>query len=72
MKKIELDTFFNNHQVHIEVTRAFSCTYQVWVNKDYNGIVMQTAEGWIMHLRRYTIFQGDDVSVIIGLIEEIL
>jgi len=66
---IEIDTFFNNKQAHIEVTRAFSGTYQVWVNKEYHGIIMQATEGWIVHLHRNTILQGDDVAVIIEIIE---
>jgi hypothetical protein len=71
MKIIELDTFFNNYQVHIEVTRAFSGTYQVWINKCYHGILMKAADGWIVHLHRNTFLQGDDVTVIIGMIEHL-
>jgi hypothetical protein len=45
--------------------KAFSDTYQVWINKNYHGVIMQTAKGWIVSLQRYTILQGDDVAVII-------
>jgi hypothetical protein len=67
---IEIDTFFNNHQVYLEVTRAFSGTYQVWINKYYQGLIMQSADGWIIHFQRDTILQGDDVAVIIEMIEQ--
>jgi len=69
---IGIDTYFNNQQVYLEVTQAFSGTYQVWINKDYQGIIMLAAGGWIIHFHRNTILQGDDVGVMIDMVEEIL
>jgi hypothetical protein len=72
MNQIKIDTFFGDKSVRLKVTRAFSGTYQVWINKNYQGLIMQTAEGCIVHFNRDTILQGDDVSIIIDLVEQSL
>jgi len=46
--------------------------YHVMVDKYYNGQLMKSHNGWRVHLHPTTILQGDDVAVIIELIEEIL
>ena len=70
MNQINIDTFFGDISIHLEVTRIFSDTYQVWINKHYHGVILQSADGWIIHVHPDTILQGDDVAVIIDMIEE--
>ena len=46
-------------------------SYFVMINKYYNGSITKTANyGWQIHLHPTTILQGDDVAVIIDLIEQ--
>jgi len=53
----------------LQVTQALYGIYQVWINKKYDGLIMQGADGWITHFNQTTILQGDGVAVIIELIE---
>lgn len=72
MNKIEVDTFFGGKQVHIEISApmgAGNC-FQVVINSYYNGRVWKTAEGWQHDLNPKTILTGDDVQILIDLIEE--
>ena len=73
MKKIEIDTFFGDKQVHIEVSAPLGGggSYRVMINKYYNGDIMKSSiYGWQIHLHPNTMLQGDDVAVIIDLIEQ--
>ena len=70
MKSIEIDTYFGDKPVHIRVIAAADGIYQVTVNKLYDGVIMEAADGWRVHLHPTTILQGDDVAVIIDLIEQ--
>ncbi len=45
-------------------------SYHVMINKYYNGSLMKAYDGWRVYLHPTTILQGDDVSVIIDLIEQ--
>jgi hypothetical protein len=46
-------------------------SFQVVIDKYYNGSLIKTQSyGWQVHLHPGTILQGDDVSVIIDLIEK--
>ena len=40
------------------------------IDKYCNGEIMKSHNGWRVHLHPTTILQGDDVSVIIALIEQ--
>jgi len=44
--------------------------YHVMLDKYYNGQIMKSHNGWRVNLYPTTILQGDDVAVIIELIEE--
>ena len=64
MNQIEIDIYFGDRPVNLEVARAFSGAYQAWIDKKYEGLIMQGADGWIIHFKQTTILQGDDVAVI--------
>ena len=72
MKSIEIDTYFGNRPVHIEISNAMGAgsSYHVMINRYYNGRVWKTNDGWRHDLNPKTILQGDDVAVIIELIEK--
>lgn len=75
MKTIEFDAQFGDRPVHIEVSAPVGAggRYQVMIDKYYNGSITKTANyGWQVHLHPKTILQGDDVSVIIGLLTELI
>ena len=44
--------------------------FHVTVNKYYNGRLWKTSNGWRHDLNPKTILQGDDVAVIIELVEQ--
>lgn len=73
MDKIEIDTYFGEKPVHIEISKPLGAgnSYFVMIDKYYNGAITKTSNyGWQIHLHPNTILQGDDVAVIIELIEE--
>ena len=75
MKKIEIDTLFGDKPVHIEISAPLGAgnSYFVMIDKYYNGALTRQANyGWHVNLHPTTILRGDDVAVIIELIEEIL
>ena len=46
-------------------------TYFISINNGHNGSLMKSSiYGWQIHLHPTTILQGDDVAVIIKMIEE--
>jgi hypothetical protein len=70
---ITIDTYFGNAPAHIEISAphgAGATTFHVMINKYYNGFLMKAGDGWRVHLHPTTILQGDDIAIIIGLIEE--
>jgi hypothetical protein len=73
VKNIEIDTAFGDRPVHIEISAPSGAgnSYQVMVNKYYNGEITKTSNhDWQIHLSPKTILHGDDVSIIIDLIED--
>ena len=75
MEKIEIDTYFGHKPTHVEISAshgAGAATFHVMINKYYNGELMKAYDGWRVHLHPTTILQGDDVAVILELIEESL
>lgn len=74
MEKIEVKTYFGNKLAHIEIAAPMGvggATYHVMVDKFYDGSITKSSiYGWQVHLHPTTILQGDDVAVIIELIEE--
>jgi len=72
MKEIEMRTFFGTTPVHMEISSAMGAgeVFHVTINKYYNGRVWKTNDGWTHDLNPKTIIQGDDVAVIIELIEQ--
>ena len=73
MQKIEIDTFFAEKPAHVEISAPMGgggATYYVIIDKFYNGSMIKTTNyGWQIHLHPSTLLQGDDVSVMIDLIE---
>jgi hypothetical protein len=71
MEKIEIDTYFGDKPAHIEIgaTMGAGEVFHVTVNKYYKGRVWKTTDGWRHDLNPKTVLQGDDVAVIIELIE---
>jgi len=57
--------------VHIEIgaTMGAGEVFHMSLNKYYNGRIWKTNDGWRHDLNPKTILQGDDVAVIIELIE---
>jgi len=72
MKSIEFDVLFGEKTVHIEISAPMGAgdVYYVMINNSYNGRLWKTSNGWQHDLNPKTILQGDDVSVIIDLIEQ--
>ena len=73
MQKIEIDTYFGDKPEHIEVAapHGAASVYHVTINNYFNGQLVKTERfGWQIYLNTGTTLQGDDVSVILGLIEE--
>jgi hypothetical protein len=72
VQNIEIDTFFDDKLVHIEISAPMGvggATYFVTINNYHNGCIVKTADGWRIHLHLGTILQGDDTAVIVDLIE---
>jgi hypothetical protein len=69
---IEIDTFFGDQPVHVEIAAPMGAgnIYHVMINKFYNGQIINTVRGWQVYLNPKTILQGDDAAVILELIEE--
>ena len=73
MSSIEIDTFFGDKPTHIEVSAPMGRgnSYQVMINNYQKGSITKTTDyGWQIHLHPTTILQGDDVAIIIGMIEQ--
>ena len=73
MNQIEIDTVFGDKPVHIEISDALGAgadTYYVSMNGYYVGRVWKIQYGWRHDLNPTSGFQGDDVAIIIDLIEE--
>jgi hypothetical protein len=70
MNQIDIDTFFGDKSVHLQVKRAFAGTFQVWINENYQGLIMQSSDGCSIHFNQTTVLQSDDIAVIIEMIEE--
>ena len=73
MSSIEIDTFFGDKVVHIEISASMGvggATYHVVLDRYYSGSLMKSSTyGWQVHLHPNTILPGDDVAIIIDLIE---
>lgn len=72
MKAIEIDFEFGGKPVHVEISTPMGGgdVYYVMINNFYNGRIWKTHEGWRHDLNPKTSLQGDDVAVIIDLIEQ--
>ena len=72
MKSIHIITVFGDKPAHVEISAPLGvggATYYVEINGAYNGRLWKTNKGWEHDLHPTTILQGDDVAVIIELIE---
>jgi len=71
MNSIEINTTFGERPSIVEITAPMGAgnVYQVIVDKYYNGQIINTTRGWQVYLNPKTILRGDDVSVILELIE---
>jgi hypothetical protein len=70
MQQIEIDPYF--WPTHVEISAPHgtgAAIFHVMINKYYNGELMKAYDGWRVYLNTKTILQGDDVCVIIDLIE---
>ena len=72
MDEIVIDTYFGGKPAHVESAPhgTGAATFHVMINKYYNGDLMKAYDGWRVHLHPITLLQGDDVAVILELIEE--
>ena len=73
MKSIEIDTFFGNKPVHIVISDALgggANTYYVSMNGYYVGRVWKIQYGWRHDLNPKSELTGDDLQILIDLIEE--
>ena len=68
LKPIEIDTVLG----HVEVSAPMGAgnIYHVMIDKYYNGQIINTARGWQVYLHPSTILDGNDISVILELIED--
>lgn len=72
MAPIKLTAWFGKDLLHIEISAPLGAAniYHVMINNFYEGqLVRSETYGWGIHLHPNTILQGDDVSVIIEMIE---
>ena len=74
MEKIEIDTLFGNKPAHVEISAPMGvggATYFIDINNGHQGSLLKSSVyGWQIHLNPKTILQGDDVAIIIDLIEQ--
>lgn len=72
METFKLNTLFGEEPAHIEISAPMGAgnVYHVIIDKYYNGQIINTSRGWQVYLNPKTILQGDDVSVILELIED--
>ena len=71
MEKIEIDTYFGDKESILKLEQQWEpVVVFVTVNNFYNGRIWKTKDGWRRDLESKTILQGDDVAVIIELIEQ--
>ena len=65
-------TVFGDNPVHIEISATMGAgdVFHVTIDKYYNGRLWKTSDGWRHDLNPKTILQGDDVAVIIELVEQ--
>jgi hypothetical protein len=73
VENIEIDTWFRDKPAHIEISTPMGvggATYFITINNFHQGSLLKSSnDGWRIHLHPTTILQGDDVAVIIELIE---
>jgi hypothetical protein len=43
--------------------------YQIYIDNYFEGTIVKYDRGWVAHLNTRTILTGDDISVLIGIIE---
>ena len=73
MNKIEIDTFFCDKAAHLEITTPIGCggaTYFININKFYCGRLWKTDDGWQHDLNPLAELSGDDIQILIDLIEK--
>ena len=72
MEAIEIDTYFGDKHVHIEigVTMGAGEVFHVTVNKYYNGRIWKSNDGWRHDINPKTKTLVDDVQILLYLIEE--
>jgi hypothetical protein len=73
LNSIEFDAPLATRQGTFEISAPMGAgnSYQVMINNYYNGSITKTANcDWQIHLHPSSTLQGDDVSVIIDLIEQ--
>ena len=73
MNQIEIDTFFGDKPVHIEISDALGAgadTYYVSMNGYYVSRVWKIQYGWRHDLHPKSELTGDDLQILIDLIEE--
>jgi hypothetical protein len=71
MRSIKIDAVFGDKPVQIEISATLGAgeVFYVMINKYYNGRIWKTGDGWRHDLHPKTILQGEDVAIIIDLIE---
>jgi hypothetical protein len=70
--RIEFDADFPGGKKHIEITAPMGAggIYHILVDRYFNGQLMYSNGEWRCALNSKTVLAGDDVSVIIGMLEE--
>jgi hypothetical protein len=73
MHPIEITARFGNSLKHVEVTAPMGVggqVYYILIDKYFNGQLIHENERWRCALHPTTILQGDDVQILIDMIEE--
>jgi hypothetical protein len=72
MEKLEIDTYFGDKPVHIEIGATMGARggFYVTINNYYQGRVWKTNDGWRHDLNPKSELTGDDLQILIDLIEE--
>jgi hypothetical protein len=72
MKKIEFKASFGNKKKAVEIIQPAGAggLYQILIDRYYHGTMNKINGEWVAHLNRNSELTGDDVQIIIDLLEK--
>jgi hypothetical protein len=72
MKKIEFEATIGNKKIPVEIVQPAGAggLYQILINRYYHGTITKINGDWVPQLNRKSELTGDDVQIIIDLLEK--